>query len=1312
MDYSAENMDTDDTSEEDIQRLLERTRQRREMLNQKLGKTPEPMPRKRVLEDSTTENVVIKSKDEESPGKRQCLREEAMQMKADTPAILGVKSRMQQIVKTRDEQGETSILPATGSHESPVKENNGTRSRRGRLAKLAANINNWEDDLSHPSIQKKEEKKPKWQPPRIDSGSDSTGSPARSPVKAHNPSKSAAPPPPPPPPVISSPAVSSPKRTTATSASPAKHVSQHSVKLNSPAKNSQTKHKIRQLVDQVPVNAKDQTDLQEWDEDPTEKPIRERLNSWKNADTPKKKAVDPSEKPMSSKLATWEKVSSTPTKTAVAKKVHQPARQMATPVSDKPPLPRPVSVSKQTTESSEQGGDPASRPVSSRMASWQQRVDDETPQKEEEPTAYSVGARMSAWEDMSSSNQVAHIKKVDPGACSPTKSPMRTPAPVNKTPAAKNKNLTPRKSFKDSIVEKAGQLKNSPVKSTPVKSTSVKLQPGASPGKVGSATKMMQQRLLEQAQHSKTDDIADKLRRDRMNELASLQNRWQNGMLKEDVQPTSQTDQNKPVAYETKLSESEEEPSKVEDRREAIKAQARAEDTASYTFTNKDQPKSESQPPARPPAPKTGSQQGQSSIYRLISQKRGGNEKPNVTRSESTKRVQFEEGDSFDSTDGEDLVPQRHQHPPIMSTEEETDDMDYTDTQSEGTTTQDEEEYAAQKNEQVFIDDESDSDDVSLSAFVPASVRRQSVLPHRPDEKERQRQGQQQKVREPVAPVPASVRHQSTTNLRRLVQEESSSSLDSESSASSSQSSLGQPPRRHDYTNDSDEGDEQGVSDLLDEAIGAEDDTDDEVVYRHRQPVAAPRHHRHESYAIANDSQPVYSVTSYRNSQNIDWSSEGKKKIVRNRTYSADVVEEDIQMPTSLPRDIESKSIKERIQELHELVSQEQSVIMQTSNALNQCCAANSHFAGSAEQVECHRLLLLSCQKRLAYLTEVQRLKDSGQLDPPGTGPKGSLTISDIRLPLKKDFVTRIGSVQGSYEDINENCSGITDNTVHYFLILIRNHTQVIVTQMLSTHDPMMRGSLDFPNLIKIHGISGSFKLCMEIYSMSVSKEYSAKDKKRKTPKKALKSTSITGPSPGGPTAVRTTSFTLITTIPITMRHLDKSSFTLERIPYLSPLHGTIYMRLKCLMEQNVEERGFLTMFEDVSGLGAWHRRWCVLTGNKLCWWKYPNDETRKEPIGMMDLKRCITEKIGLIPRDVCARPNTFELATVRQPRRGEPDTLVTKTYNTMTTTRHRLSADTKEERIMWCNKVNRALANIRTWHSDAMRPIKASRKN
>jgi actin-binding protein anillin len=58
----------------------------------------------------------------------------------------------------------------------------------------------------------------------------------------------------------------------------------------------------------------------------------------------------------------------------------------------------------------------------------------------------------------------------------------------------------------------------------------------------------------------------------------------------------------------------------------------------------------------------------------------------------------------------------------------------------------------------------------------------------------------------------------------------------------------------------------------------------------------------------------------------------------------------------------------------------------------------------------------------------------------------------------------------------------------------------------------------------------------------------------------------------------------------------------------------------------------------------------------------------QQEPIGSIDLKQCITDCVGLVSRDVCARPNTFELVTVRQQQRGEHDTLVTRCYNTVTT--------------------------------------------
>ena len=218
----------------------------------------------------------------------------------------------------------------------------------------------------------------------------------------------------------------------------------------------------------------------------------------------------------------------TPCKPLVTK-VEQPVKQMATPVRDKPP--RPTSPLSEASNNKEpESDDPTSKPVSSRMASWQQRVNSSVPAKEEEPTAYSVNARMSAWETMSSANQVSNIKKVDPGN-SPTKSSPCRQGPVQST-ISKARTITPSKVVKDSIMEKASEIQSI---HTPISNqTPNKLQPGQSPAKIGSATKLIHQKLFDQAQHSKADDMAEQIRQQRMAELQTLQNRWHNGVLKED----------------------------------------------------------------------------------------------------------------------------------------------------------------------------------------------------------------------------------------------------------------------------------------------------------------------------------------------------------------------------------------------------------------------------------------------------------------------------------------------------------------------------------------------------------------------------------------------------------------------------------------------------------------------------------------------------------------------------------------------------------------------------------------------------------
>jgi len=59
-----------------------------------------------------------------------------------------------------------------------------------------------------------------------------------------------------------------------------------------------------------------------------------------------------------------------------------------------------------------------------------------------------------------------------------------------------------------------------------------------------------------------------------------------------------------------------------------------------------------------------------------------------------------------------------------------------------------------------------------------------------------------------------------------------------------------------------------------------------------------------------------------------------------------------------------------------------------------------------------------------------------------------------------------------------------TDNDVFYFVVMIRHGAHVIFTQMVSTHEAMVCGSLDFPNLISLNDVTQNFVVDIEIYGM------------------------------------------------------------------------------------------------------------------------------------------------------------------------------------------------------------------------------------
>uniref|UniRef100_A0A7M4EVC6 Anillin n=1 Tax=Crocodylus porosus TaxID=8502 RepID=A0A7M4EVC6_CROPO len=398
-------------------------------------------------------------------------------------------------------------------------------------------------------------------------------------------------------------------------------------------------------------------------------------------------------------------------------------------------------------------------------------------------------------------------------------------------------------------------------------------------------------------------------------------------------------------------------------------------------------------------------------------------------------------------------------------------------------------------------------------------------------------------------------------------------------------------------------------------------------------------------------------------------------------------------------------NIKQKMQELNNEINLQQTVIYQASQALN-CCFDEEHGKGSQEEAEAERLLLLATEKRTSLLEELSKLKTEGPQSKKNkaasaslvfVSSKGTVTISEMRLPLKADFV----------------CSTMQkpDAANYYYIILLRSGAEnMVATPLASTANSLNGDALIFTTTFTLQDVSSDFEINIEVYSLVQRKESTGIEKRKKTnkskvitPKRLLTSiTSVTMASPCGPHAVRTSNFVLAGSLKLSLASMGNTKFVLDKVPFLSPLEGHIYLKLNCKLDSSVEEKGFLTMFEDVSGFGAWHRRWCVLSGNCISYWTYPDDEKRKHPLGRINLANCTNRQIEPANREFCARPNTFELITVRPQREDDRETLVSQCRDTLCVTKNWLSADTKDERNLWMQKLNQVVVELRMWQPDA----------
>ncbi|XP_063308221.1 anillin [Pelobates fuscus] len=470
------------------------------------------------------------------------------------------------------------------------------------------------------------------------------------------------------------------------------------------------------------------------------------------------------------------------------------------------------------------------------------------------------------------------------------------------------------------------------------------------------------------------------------------------------------------------------------------------------------------------------------------------------------------------------------------------------------------------------------------------------------------------------------------------------------------------------------------------------------------QRARVPRAESKNSCISAEENQNLlYSIDAYRSQRFKDTD---RPQVVQTIVRKENVTSKLDDKRAASPRPV---NIKQKMKILNNEINLQQTVIHQASQALN-CCFDEEHGKGTQTEAEAERLLLVATEKRTALIAELNRLKNEGPQSQKkhatqghdSTPSRGFISVSDIFLPLKADFVC--------------STSQRSDSANYYFFIMIRAGAENMVATPLASMPSSMKGdALSFPTSFTLDDVSNDFEIEIEVYSLVQRKEAIATDKKKKsmkskaiTPKRLLTSitkSNIQTPvlaSPGGPNAVRTSNFVLVGSHKLSLSSIGSNKFLLDKVPFLSPLEGHVCLKLKCQLNSFVEEKGFLTMFEDVSGFGAWHRRWCVLSGYCISYWTYPDDEKRKNPIGRINLANCTSKKIEPANREFCARPNTFELITVRPQKEGDTETLVSQCRDTLCVTKNWLSADTKDERNLWMQKLNQVLVDLRMWQPDA----------
>ena len=225
-------------------------------------------------------------------------------------------------------------------------------------------------------------------------------------------------------------------------------------------------------------------------------------------------------------------------------------------------------------------------------------------------------------------------------------------------------------------------------------------------------------------------------------------------------------------------------------------------------------------------------------------------------------------------------------------------------------------------------------------------------------------------------------------------------------------------------------------------------------------------------------------------------------------------------------------------------------------------------------------------------------------------------------------------------------------------------------------------------------GLCNNFEVKMEVFCLSLVKEKVAKGIEKKllslTPKFITKHK--TSSSPAAKSHSVGPNFKLIGCYTFNRNNCSLRSHSLNDFGKYTPLDGSFSMEMSLGAKYNEKYKCYLSFKEQYGEFWVWNRRWCVLDGYLLYYWRYYEDEELKSPVGVINIKECINPTITKASSNISMRENCFAFVTVSKRDLGSP-------------TLHILAADLRSELEEWLEKLNRVLENVRIWELDAPQP-------